>query len=492
FFVDAFNVMENGFNLHKNRNIFIRFCFLIKAFFKGVYNNRGIFKTWLNYGVPIVSIFAFINLINYVFSLQFAVNVEYNGNNLGYILSETTFEQAEARLQQRMIYMEGDEVIDNIPKFTVAVLDSADIIDDHKLTDIIIKNSGENIIDATGIILDGSFLGAVENPAVIQDSLQKKLDSVKTADTTEVAFLKNIEYDTGLYLSSNMRDETVLLDYLSREVQGEAFDTVQDNDTPIIIAKRNDITLDELVELNPNILTSCVVGRQILVKQSKPFMPIATTKNLTYEQTINHDIIYTDSSAYDKGRKITKKLGRDGKSILTASVKYIDGVEVSREIIDEVIVEKPVAAEVIVGTKKVSYSVTGSKYTGSGAVSNSGFVWPVYGGYISSPFGKRGSSTHSGIDYAVSYGTPIFAALSGKVVSAGWHYSYGYNVLIDHGGGVRTRYAHASRLLVRAGDYVEQKQQIAAVGNTGQSYGNHLHFEVRINGIAKNPMNYLP
>ncbi len=465
---------------------------MIRAFFKGVYNNRGIFKTWLNYAIPVIAIFAFTNLINYVFSLPFAVSVQYNGNDLGYIKSETIFEQAEARLQQRMIYMDGDEVIDNIPKFTVAVVESANIIDDHKLTDIIIKNSGENIIDATGIILDGSFLGAVADPAVIQTSLQNKLDSVKTADTIDAAYMKNIEYDTGLYLSSNMRDEAVLLDYLNREVQGEAFDTVQSNDTPIIIAKRNNLSLDELVELNPNILTSCVVGRQILVKQSKPFMPIATTKKLTYEQTIKHDVVYTNSNVYDNGRKITKQLGHDGKSILTASVKYVDGVEISREIIDEVVVEKPVAAEVIVGTKKVSYSTSGSKYNGSGAVSNSGFVWPVYGGYISSPFGMRGKSTHSGIDYAVSYGTPIFAALSGKVVSSGWHYSYGYNVLIDHGGGIRTRYAHCSRLLVKAGDYVEQKQQIAAVGNTGQSYGNHLHFEVRVNGTAKNPMNYLP
>lgn len=125
-------------------------------------------------------------------------------------------------------------------------------------------------------------------------------------------------------------------------------------------------------------------------------------------------------------------------------------------------------------------------------------LWPVPGQYrITSEFGGRIHpitgvwSTHGGTDIAAPYGTPIVSANDGEVIYAGYHYSYGNYVIVDHGGGIATLYGHCSKLLVSKGQAVSKGDTIALIGSTGESTGNHLHFEVRVNGVRKQPMDYL-
>ena len=116
--------------------------------------------------------------------------------------------------------------------------------------------------------------------------------------------------------------------------------------------------------------------------------------------------------------------------------------------------------------------------------------WPARG-VITSRYGWRYRRHHDGIDLASPRGTPIYAARAGRVAFAGWYYGYGRAVIVDHGGGLTTLYGHASKLLARTGQVVEQGQLIALVGCTGRCTGSHLHFEVRINRRAVNPLPYL-
>ncbi|GAB4121198.1 MAG: M23 family metallopeptidase [Sideroxydans sp.] len=124
-------------------------------------------------------------------------------------------------------------------------------------------------------------------------------------------------------------------------------------------------------------------------------------------------------------------------------------------------------------------------------------VAPITTAWYSSNFGWRidpftgKSAMHKGVDYMVPEGTPIHASAGGVVVFAGTHPQYGNMVEIDHGNEVITRYAHCSRLLVKVGEVVRRGREIARVGSTGRSTGNHLHFEVRYKGIAQNPVRFL-
>ncbi|MEJ5256910.1 MAG: M23 family metallopeptidase [Fervidobacterium sp.] len=125
------------------------------------------------------------------------------------------------------------------------------------------------------------------------------------------------------------------------------------------------------------------------------------------------------------------------------------------------------------------------------------FIWPVYGS-ISSEFGWRihpiynKNMFHTGIDIKADTGTPVFASRSGKVKYAGWKSGYGNLIIIDHGNGIETYYAHLSKINVYVGLYVEKGDFIARVGSTGTSTGPHLHFEVRKNDQTNDPVAYLP
>lgn len=132
-------------------------------------------------------------------------------------------------------------------------------------------------------------------------------------------------------------------------------------------------------------------------------------------------------------------------------------------------------------------------YSGNGK-----FILPI-ASYtrISSPYGYRihpitgTRKLHSGIDYAAPAGTAIYAAEDGIVLTSGWINGYGYTVTVNHGSGYVTLYAHCSTLIAKAGQKVTKGQTIARVGSTGNSTGNHLHFEVKVNGTAQNPANFL-
>lgn len=140
-----------------------------------------------------------------------------------------------------------------------------------------------------------------------------------------------------------------------------------------------------------------------------------------------------------------------------------------------------------------------AKSTGSSSGSSSktasigiSMIHPLGSGTrVTSSYGIRSGRMHSGIDFGVSTGTKVKASASGVVTTAGWLGGYGKLIVIDHGQGVKTYYGHNSKLLVSVGDRVEQGQVISNSGNTGRSTGPHLHFEVRVNNKAQNPLNYI-
>jgi murein DD-endopeptidase MepM/ murein hydrolase activator NlpD len=126
----------------------------------------------------------------------------------------------------------------------------------------------------------------------------------------------------------------------------------------------------------------------------------------------------------------------------------------------------------------------------TGEPSAAGFIWPVQG-VLTSGFGWRWGRMHEGIDLAVPVGTPVVAAAAGTVIVAGWFGGYGNLVVVDHGNGFSTAYGHNTSVTVGVGQLVAQGQLISYSGSTGHSTGPHVHFEVRVNGTAVDPLGYL-
>ena len=183
---------------------------------------------------------------------------------------------------------------------------------------------------------------------------------------------------------------------------------------------------------------------------------------------------------YKTESKITQK-GQVGTAQVTADVVYVNGEEVEKVETGRVTLEEPTLEIKVVGTKNPpAKAATGS------------FRWPITG-TITSRYGYRwGSEFHTGLDIAKASGSKIAAADGGTVTLAGYNGNYGYCVIIDHGNGYTTLYAHCSKLLVSKGQKVAKGETISLVGSTGRSTGPHLHFEVRKNGSLVNPINYLP
>lgn len=181
---------------------------------------------------------------------------------------------------------------------------------------------------------------------------------------------------------------------------------------------------------------------------------------------------------------------------ITISEKYETQVQDFTSVDDAVkslYVEKSVVVAKNNKTTSIGKVNTATTISGGKASLGISLAKPV-SGIISSRFGVRSrirSSAHTGLDIATSTGTPISAAASGTVTFAGRKGSYGNLLVITHSNGVQTYYGHCSKLYVSAGTTVSQGQTVAAVGSTGNSTGPHLHFEIRVNGVAYNPQNYL-
>ena len=193
-------------------------------------------------------------------------------------------------------------------------------------------------------------------------------------------------------------------------------------------------------------------------------------------------------------KELKKKESRNSKD-LTIDEKY--EVELPEFYTEEKAVAALYEKKVVVITSSSGYPTTPSSgfSTSRSTITKKvdlgmSFTRPVKG-VVTSRFGARWGSTHTGTDIGAASGTPIYAAASGTVIFSGWKGTLGKFIVVNHGNGIQTYYAHCSTLLVSKGDTVTAGQQIAKVGSTGRSTGPHLHFEIRLNGSALNPQSYI-
>ena len=443
----------------------------------------------INYLAPIAAAIIFALVVNTTVDDDFALAVTYNGEFIGYIADESVFEQAEREVLNRIVFEEYIKPEDAIPDFSIAAVSEDELSDVDDITDEIIKASGNELAEATGLYIDGEFMGAVTDSKALGNALSSILDKYRTDEPGEsVEFVQDVERRSGLYPLTSIVDMGVLEDVLNSEQSEQRIYTAVAGDAPITIAQKNGISYAQLKALNPTIEQKLLIGQEVLVEKAVPMLEVKQIITETYEEEVNFKIEQIqDDSQYEGYVKVTQ-VGEKGVNEVTAKVTYVDGVETEREIIDTRIISEPVNEKVVVGGKQPLQQIPQSAMTTS-----SNFIWPTDGGYVTCLFGSAGYWGHTGMDIGgLPQGSAVRAAASGTVEMVKYNnYGYGYHILINHGGGVQTLYAHNSKIYVEPGEWVEQGQLIAAMGRTGRATGVHVHFEVRVNGQYMNPANYI-
>lgn len=360
------------------------------------------------------------------------------------------------------------------------------------------------------LLVDGKAVAIVKDQATadrILEKIKEKFAEAGTADSVGVLSANlSSEHDNDLIGQSEsvvesvrivepieltkreiqpndvMEEDDVLAFLLNGDVKPAKY-VVQEGDTISGIAEKLDVPMELIYSKNQQ--NKDLVERDFIragdvldLTMPQPAVTIETVETLTETIAIQHDTIYEEDKTMRKGQTKTLRAGVDGKKKVEYKLTKINGLLMDERIAGETVIEEPIPAIVKRGTKVVLGEGTGR------------FIWPVVSPRLSSGYGKRWGRMHRGIDLT-SRNKSILAADNGKVVFAGTDGAYGKSIIIDHRNGYRTRYGHLSKISVRVGETVEKGDKIGVMGDTGRSTGVHLHFEVTVNGVTRNPMKYL-
>lgn len=454
-----------------------------------IFGEHGILRTGFNYLMPVISVVFLIAVVRYGMGLDYAISVVCNGEELGIIESESDFEAAEAEVRQRISHAQEDADVHFTPIYTLKIVSGDDqYVSSQTIADKLLASSKESLAEAYGVYVDGEFIGAVANCQVISAAMDRALEeyAISLSDmVSEVYYTKKVEYQSGVYLTDTIATPSEILRILQSETESETRYTIQAEDSPQLVAAKCNMTMEELRELNPHMDRTFEEGGMLTVLTTSRYIPIAYTKNMTIMTYIDYASVEVETSALNLGAREVISRGVMGEKNSEVEITYIDGVESTRKVLSSAIVKEPVPEQIGIGTYSPEPASKETVFTGNGM-----FGWPVNGGYISD--GYISDRNHKGIDIAAPYGTEIYAAEAGTVVAAGWNSGgYGNYVIIEHPNNYRTLYAHCSVVITYEGQQVEKGQLIAQVGSTGNSTGNHCHFEVRLNNICVNPGSFL-
>lgn len=395
------------------------------------------------------------------------------------VLKESSVEVKE---KAYVIDIEGFSVTLGSREDVVALLEAAKSKYDteNKFTPILLDGSDSRFsyITYEFINLDTA---ANDNPLVMASEYGTAAEAVnnssKAADGMKgIGFAENIEIIETYVPVSQINTLDEVIEMVTKEKEENKIYEVEPGDTLIGIAQKYDLTLDRLLEMNPDFSAEgyIMVGDRINVTVPEPELSVVVKKQETYQEEYNLPVEYVyNDSQYTTYSNVLNE-GSAGYREVVADVTYVNGAVSSRDIKSETVISAAEAQVVEVGT-----------------VTPPTFIRPISGGYLTSGFGARWGTIHKGIDWGVSTGTSVMASCSGTVVQAGWYGGYGYCITISHGNGMQTRYAHLSRVLVNVGQTVNQGEVIGRSGNTGDSTGPHLHFEIIEYGVAVNPLTYL-
>lgn len=312
------------------------------------------------------------------------------------------------------------------------------------------------------VSIETSTLRASESQFLTQDELKSDLiEASGELDTLAVISVNGEQ--AGVCRTAE--DAQALLDRVKAQ-----YTTAADENTDFLQTVRVDEVVAE---------TDLVSDLSTLYAQLSPQLDVTSTRAVTYTESIPYETITRENDELDQTYCATIQEGSEGEAVVTAEIQTVDGQEHGRTIVERTVLSNATDEIIEVGTRNVGIGTGEFMVPLSSYTFTSGFKW-------------RWGKLHSGVDLAVDEGTPVYAADNGKVIVAeDSGNGYGNYIILDHQNGYKTLYGHNSELLVSVGDIVAKGDKIALSGNTGNSTGPHLHFEIHVGDEKVDPQQYV-
>ena len=496
FFKGIAALLVHAHRIHKEQGLGAALKASARFFTGGIRRNLKLLPRMAMYILPLCALALFATVFESVVHRPYALAVQVNGQTVGYVANEATFNLAREDVQERINYAGTDKTEWTIePTYTIST--AHQVMDENQMANAILRSASDEISEGTALYLDGELTAVCADGTSLQSYINGLLapyEDEENANVT-VGFNRAVDLEQGIYFNESFQDLTDIENTLSGVQQAEKIYKVQAGDTLWAIAQKNDLTFKELCALNTNFkgaplteTSNIQEGDELIVTKEEAMLEVRITKIEVKQEEIPYTTETTNSNELTKGTTKVTQEGENGlRNVTLQNVYDTNGTLLEQTVLSTEIIKEAVPKKVTVGTKKVTSS---TKYiTGSGK-----FIWPVPNYKYCS---RWYSSGHKGVDICAAAGTPIYATASGTVAKAGYNKAgagtgYGYSVVVNHGGGYTSVYAHCLSLAVHAGQSVKQGQLIGYVGSTGRSSGNHCHFEIRLNGSYVPPQNVFP
>ena len=490
-------LLVHAHRIHQEKGLGAALQASVHFFTNGIRRNVKLLPRMAMYILPLCALAVWVAVFNHMVYQPYALAVQVNGQTVGYVANEAVFNLAREDVQQRINYSGTEKKEWTIePTYTISV--GHTVMDENEMANAILSSASDEISTGTALYLDGELTAVCADGSSLRGYISSLLEPYEDPENSNVTvgFNKSVDLEEGIYFNESFMDFQDVVNKLSGVQQAEKIYKVQAGDTLWAIAQKNDLTFKELSALNTNFkgaplteTSNIQEGDELIVTKEEATLEVRITKVETRQEEIPYSTETTESKDLNKGVTRTTQEGENGlRNVTMRNVYDTNGTLLEQTILSTETIKEPVNKKVVVGTKKASTG--GAKYiTGSGR-----FIWPVPNYKYCS---RWYSSGHKGVDICAAAGTPIYATASGTVTKAGYERAgagrgYGYSVIISHGSGYTSVYAHCLSLTVHAGQSVKQGQLIGYVGSTGRSSGNHCHFEIRLNGSYIPPQSIFP
>lgn len=433
-----------------------------------------------NFAAPATALAVLALTLQFWTGQHFALALEVNGEQVGYIQDESVLDAASAMAESRVA--EGTFEWNESPRLSIAMADEETVLSEEDLCNELLRMSSDTVAQLYGLYIDGEFEGATMTREGMDAVLEEVKNTYEADEQDTVTILQTVEIREALYPVKSIRTISTLAKHLLADKTVETTYTVQKNDTWKTIAERFDITEKALKEANPDVET-LETDVTLQVAYTTPRIQVQVERMETYTKEIAYDSVTKQTNDLYKGQQNVTG-GEKGQKTIKANVVLVNGEEVSRQVISETVTKEPVQQVIWEGTKTIS---------GAPGQNKGSFVWPVP---ICQNISRGLSYGHDGLDICNGPVTvnnqPFVAAAGGTVIEAsyGWNGGYGNMVKIDHGNGYVSYYAHCNSLSVTTGQQVNAGDMLGLIGNTGASDGPHLHFEIRYNGTPVDPYQF--